>query len=428
MISLTPDPSSFATPPTKEDSQKNRVLITPAQRRILLALASAVGLRMLGLFLVLPVFTLYGLQFTTSRFWTGFAFGCYGLAMALTEFPLGRLSDRIGRRKVLLLGMTIFSLGSFLCAIPAWLPASMRIGELVFGRLVQGIGAITSTAFATVSDHIPEERRSTAMAVLGIPIGASFIIGVIAGPVIAARFGTESLFWLTGVLGLTTVWLLARYLPESAPRAGAPASLIAVLRRPAVLRLDLCGFLMNAFMTSFWFSFPMIVTGLKAPPSWTSLLHHLGMNQYYTILIPMVLASGITMFGFARGADRGLGRELAAIAFLILASSAVLLFRPSTAGLDVSRLTAVLVPGILFLVGFTGLEPVMPSLVSKCAQEGAAGATQGSFQVLQYLGSFAGSSIAGGLSHLPPDYIMIALLSASFAGFLLMLPRLKGLA
>jgi len=304
----------------------------------------------------------------------------------------------------------------------------MRIGELIFGRLVQGVGAITSTAFATVSDHIPQERRSTAMAVLGIPIGASFIIGVVAGPVIAGRFGTGSLFWLTGALGLTTVWLLARYLPEAAPRAIAPASLIEVLRaiiRPAVLRLDLCGFLMNAFMSSFWFSFPLIVTGLKAPSSWTSLVHHVGMNQYDTILIPMVLASGITMFGFARGADRGFGRELAAIAFLILASSAVLLFRPSTAGLDVSHLTAVLIPGILFLVGFTGLEPVMPSLVSKCAQEGASGATQGSFQVLQYLGSFAGSSITGGLSHLAPAYIMVVLLGASLAGFLLMLRRLK---
>jgi MFS family permease len=415
MTSLTPGLSPSAAPVAKEASKKNRVPFTPAQRHILLALASAVGLRMLGLFLVLPVFTLYGLQFTKSRFLVGFAFGCYGLAMAITEFPLGRLSDRIGRRKVLLLGMTIFSLGSFLCAIPAWLPASMRIGELVFGRLVQGIGAITSTAFATVSDHIQEERRSTAMAVLGIPIGASFIIGVVAGPVIAGHFGTESLFWLTGALGFTTVWLLARYLPEAAPRGAAPASLIEVLRRPAVLRLDLCGFLMNTFMTSFWFFFPLIVT----------VQHHMPMGHYYRILIPMLLASGVTMFGFSSGADRGFGRELAATAFLILVVSAALLFHPSAGGMDPTRLVAVLIPGTLFLIGFTGLEPVLPSLVSRIAQEGSSGATQGSFQVLQYLGSFAGSLVAGGLSHLPSDYIMIVLMSASFAGFLLMLRRLK---
>ncbi len=395
------------------DPSTPRVPFTPAQRKLLLALASAVGLRMLGLFLVLPVFTLYGLEFTTSRFLVGFAFGCYGLAMACTEFPLGRLSDRIGRRKVLLLGMSIFTVGSFLCAIPAWLPAPMRIGELIAARFVQGIGAITSTAFATVSDHIHEGRRSTAMAFLGIPIGISFIVGVIAGPMIAGRFGTESLFWLTAILGLATVWLLAHYLPETASRAVPRPSFLEVLRQPFVLRLDLCGFLMNAFMTSFWFTFPLIVT----------VQHHVPMKGYYAILIPMVLASGVTMFGFASGADRGFGRGLAATAFLILAVSAVLLFHPAAGGLNPNHLTAVLVPGSLFLIGFTGLEPIMPSLVSKSAAEGTLGATQGSFQVLQYLGSFAGGLMAGALSRYSTMWVTTALMVASLAGFLLMLGK-----
>ena len=388
-----------------------RFPFTASQKKILLALASAVGLRMLGLFLVLPVFTLYGLQFTSSRFLVGSAFGCYGLAMACTEFPLGRLSDRIGRRKVLLLGMSIFSLGSFLCAIPAWLPRSLEIGELILGRLVQGVGAITATAFATVSDHIPPERRSTAMAVLGIPIGAAFILGVIVGPVIAGRFGTQSLFWLTGALGLATVWLLARHLPEIPPRQRAPAPLREVLRHRSVLALDFGGFLMNTFMTSFWFYFPLIVTGQ----------HGLRMTEYHTILVPMLLVSGVTMFAFSAGTDRGWGRSLAAAAFLILLVSALLLFRPATLGLDPKRLSAVLVPGTLFLVGFTGLEPVLPSLVSKAAPENSYGTALGSFHTLQYLGSAAGGAMAGGLSHFPPTDIMAVLMTASLAGFLLMI-------
>ena len=388
-----------------------RIPFTASQKKILLALASAVGLRMLGLFLVLPVFTLYGLEFTSSRFLVGFAFGCYGLAMASTEFPLGRLSDRIGRRKVLLLGMSIFSLGSFLCAIPAWLPRSLQIGELIFGRLVQGIGAITATAFATVSDHIPPERRSTAMAVLGIPIGAAFILGVIVGPVIAGRFGTQSLFWLTGALGLATVWLLARHLPEIPLRRAAPAPLREVLRHRTVLALDSGGFLMNIFMAAVWFYFPLIVTGQ----------HGLRMTEYHTILVPMLLVSGVTMFAFSAGTDRGWGRSLAAAAFLILLVSALLLFRPTTAGLDPKRLSAVLVPGTLFLVGFTGLEPVLPSLVSKAAPENSYGTALGSFHTLQYLGSAAGGAMAGGLSHFPPTDIMAVLMTASLAGFLLML-------
>ncbi len=390
----------------------DRIPFSSSQKKILLALSSAVGLRMLGLFLVLPVFTLYGLRFTSSRLLVGLAFGCYGLAMAATEMPLGRLSDRIGRRKVLILGMSVFSLGSFLCAIPEWLPPSLQIGELILGRLVQGIGAITAAAFATVSDHIQPERRSTAMAILGIPIGAAFILGVIAGPVIAGHFKTESsLFWLTGVLGLTTVWLLARHLPETPPRATAPRPLAEILQHRAVLKLDLGGFLMNTFMTAFWFHFPLIATAQ----------HHLKLTQYHSILLPMLLVSAVTMFGFSAGADRGWGRELAAVAFLVLVVSALLIFHPALAGLDPNHLASFLVPGTLFLIGFTALEPILPSLVSKSAPEGAYGTALGSFHTMQYLGSFAGGAVAGGLSHFPSTAIMATLMAASLAGFFLMM-------
>jgi MFS family permease len=373
---------------------------------------------MLGLFLVLPVFTLYGLEFTPSRLWVGFAFGCYGLAMAAAEMPLGRLSDRIGRRKVLLLGMTVFSVGSLMCAIPPWLPPRIQIGELILGRLVQGSGAITATAFATVSDSIERDRRSTAMAILGIPIGASFILGVIAGPLIASRFGgVSSLFWLTSILGLATVGLLARFLPDATHQAAAPASLRKTLGRKTLLRLNLGGFFMNSFMTAFWFYFPLIASGR----------YHLQISQYHSLLLPMLLISAVTMFAFSAAADRGpaLAGPLSAAAFLILLASAVLLFRPSAAGLDPSHLRAFLVAGTLFLIGFTGLEPVLPSQVSKSVPENAYGTALGSFHTFQYLGSFSGSAIAGLLSGFPATYMMAYLVAASLLGFLLMvsIPR-----
>src|SRR5437762_1691891 len=165
-----------------------RIPFTRTQRQILLALGSVVGLRMLGLFLVMPVFTLYGLQFTPSRVLAGVAFGSYGITMAILQIPMGRWSDRVGRRKVLIFGMTVFSLGSFLCATPVWFPQRLAIMILILGRLVQGCGAIVSVAFAAVADHIEPERRSTAMAALGIPIGASFLVGVVGGPLLAGVF------------------------------------------------------------------------------------------------------------------------------------------------------------------------------------------------------------------------------------------------
>jgi MFS family permease len=390
---------------------RQRLSFTPTQRKVLFALASVVGLRMLGLFLVLPVFTLYGLQFTSSRFLVGFAFGSYGLTMAILQIPFGRLSDRLGRRKVLMLGMTLFSLGSFLCAVPHWFPAPFPIVALIVGRLVQGGGAIVSVAFATVADYIEPERRSTAMAVLGIPIGAAFALGVIGGPVLAGVFGTAFLFWLTGFLGLGTDYLLVLYLGDEPPRASAPAPLSEVLGNGPLLAFAAGGFLMNFFMATFFFYFPLIVTGQ----------HHLQMTRYYTLLLPMMLISGITMFGFSQGADRGWGRPLAAFAYLIFLPSSVLLFQPAAVGLDSSRLAPVLLAGTLFYIGFTGLEPILPSLVSKAAPASAYGTALGLYNTLQFLGSFAGGAAAGALSHFSPAHTLITLTVASLIGFVLML-------
>ena len=386
------------------------------QKKILLALASTVGLRMLGLFLVLPVFTLYGLQFTSSRFLVGFAFGCYGLTMAILQIPFGRLSDRIGRRKVLILGMALFSAGSFLCAIPHWFPPPAPIVVLIIGRLVQGGGAIISVAFAAVTDNIEPDRRSTAMAVLGIPIGAAFVVGVIGGPLLAGKFGTSFLFWLTGFLGLGTDLLLVRYLPEVPPSPESPVSLSQVLKIRPLLALSAGGFLMNFFMASFFFFFPLIMTGQ----------HHLKLTQYYTILLPMMLISGVTMFGFSWGADRGWGKPLAAVAFLIFLPSVLILFQPQLVGFDPQRLAGVLVAGMLFYIAFTGLEPVLPSLVSKHAPASAYGTALGLYNSVQFLGSPVGSSMSGALSHLPTTKpLLFTLIAASVVGFLLMLLQPK---
>jgi MFS family permease len=392
-------------------TQSNRVPFTSTQKKVLFALASVVGLRMLGLFLVLPVFTLYGLKFTSSRFLVGLAFGSYGLTMAILQIPLGRLSDRIGRRKVLLMGMSLFSLGSFLCAIPHWFPHSLQIGALIFGRLVQGGGAIVSVAFATVADFIEPQRRSTAMAVLGIPIGAAFVVGIIGGPILAGILGTAFLFWVTGFLGLGTDLLLAKYLPDAPPSGIAPAPIAQVLANSPLRALASGGFLMNFFMATFFFYFPLIVTGQL----------HMKMNQYYILLLPMMVISGFTMFGFSFGADRGWARPLAAIAFLSFIPSSLLLFRPQAAGLDPNRIAAVFVAGTLFYIGFTGLEPILPSLVSKSAPESAYGTALGIYNTAQFFGSFVGGAVAGAFSRFSATPMMATLMIAAAVGILLML-------
>jgi len=386
-----------------------RFSFTSMQKKVLLALASMVGLRMLGLFLVLPVFTLYGLQFTTSKFLVGFAFGAYALVMAILQIPMGRLSDRIGRRKVLVMGMTLFSVGSFLCALPPLFPHSWQIWELILGRLVQGGGAIVSVAFATVADYIEPERRSTAMAVLGIPIGVSFAVGIIGGPILAGWFGTAFLFWMTGFLGLGTDFLLVRFLKDEPREREAPAPLAQIVGHPPLVVYAGGGFLINFFMSTFFFHFPLIVT----------VQHHLKMNQYYMVLLPMMVISAVTMFGFSQGADKGWGRPLSSLAYLMFIPSFVLLFAPASLGQDPQRLLPVFLAGTLFYIGFTGLEPILPSLVSEAAPGASYGTALGFYNTLQFLGSTVGASMAGALANYPRRTMFTMLVSAAI-GFLMM--------
>jgi MFS family permease len=402
-------------------AQPPRLPFTKNQRRILLALGSVVGLRMLGLFLVMPVFTLYGLQFTSSRVLAGLAFGSYGITMAIFQIPMGRWSDRVGRRKALIFGMTVFSLGSFLCATPAWFPQRLGIWVLIVGRLVQGCGAIVSVAFAAVADHIEPERRSTAMAAIGIPIGASFVLGIVGGPLLAGIFarllhveadagGIAALFWLTGALALLTDGLLLRYLPDTQPETRRRAPLAEVLRSGSLLAVDTSGLILNFFMSSFFFYFPLIAK------------LQLGMSptQYYEVLLPMLAANGIAMFAISHSADKGNTRPLAAACFLIMAASAVLLFRPEMVGLDPRHLLALVVPGALFFVSFGGLEPMLPSEVSRSVSAGDYGTALGVYNTMQFVGSSLGPPLAGALSKSASTPIMTVLAGASLLGFALM--------
>jgi MFS family permease len=323
---------------------------------------------------------------------------------------MGRLSDRIGRRRVLVVGMTLFSVGSFLCAMPPLFPHSWQIWELIFGRLVQGGGAIISVAFATVADYVEPEQRSTAMAMLGIPIGISFAVGIIIGPILAGWFGTASLFWLTGFLGLSTDFLLVRYLKDEVPPQQAPAPLLHVFSHPSLVAYAGGGFLISFFSSTFFYHFPLIVT----------VQHHLKLTQYYMVLLPVMVVSAVTMFGFSQGADKGWGRPLSALAFLMFIPSFLLLFEPAWLAQDPKRLLPVIVACALFYIGFTGLEPILPSLVSEAAPGASYGTALGFYNSMQFLGAAVGGPVAGALANLPIDRTLFTMVAAAAVGFLMM--------
>lgn len=384
---------------TQTDVEKRRKLgFTSEQWRTIVAMSTAVALRMLGLFLVLPVFTLYGQQFTNSKFLIGLAFGGYGLTMALVQYPFGRLSDRYGRKKILVIGMLLFSAGAVLAAIPP------SIGWLIAARFLQGLGGITSVSFALIADVVEEERRSMAMAFLGIPIGLSFVVGVLLGPFLASLWGYASLFWITAGAGLLSTLHIAWIVREPERRAVAEKARWSFSSN--ILRLDACGFLLNFFMTTFFFFFPLMVG------------KYLKLQQYYEALGPMVVMAGVAMMIGSRIADKGASKPVSLVSFLALLCSAVLLFEHDRGIFSNHPLLWVIVGGILFFMGFSSLEPVLPALVSKLARREGYGATLGSFNTVQFLGNFAGGAVAGYLGQFSRHYAMGVLILVAFLGML----------
>ncbi|MGH7411852.1 MAG: MFS transporter [Candidatus Methylomirabilis sp.] len=381
---------------------------TSDQKRTIATLSTAVAIRMLGIFLVLPIFTLYGEQFTTSKPLIGLAFGAYGLSNALLQIPFGWLSDRFGRKPLLLIGLTLHSVGSILAAIPS------NISALIAARLIQGSGAISSVAFALVADSVEEGHRATAMAFLGIPIGLSFAGGILAGPAIASVTGYASLFWLSGLLSLLASVFLAVLVKEpsrdslkSVATADRP-SVASVLMIGDVLRLNLCGFLMSYFMSSFFFHFPLLAR------------RYLPLGSYYVLLGPMLIVAAAVMFAASGAADRGWAKVTGLAAFILLSISGLLLFRSADWGLQYHPLLALTIAGILFFAGFSILEPILPSLITKAAPKTVYGTSLGTYNTLQFLGSFAGGAAAGVLSVLGDQFMLASLLVAAAAGVMLM--------
>ncbi len=376
---------------------------SPDQKRTIATLSTAVAIRMLGVFLVLPVFTLYGEQFTSSKPLIGLAFGAFGLTNAVFQIPFGWLSDRFGRKRFLLIGLALHGIGAILAAVPP------NISALIAARLIQGAGAISSVAYALVADSVEEGHRATAMAYLGILVGLSFVGSILAGPAIASVLGYASLFWLSGVLSLLAAAYIAIAIREpsrghrmsAAPQRRSVASVIMV---GDVLRLSLCGFLKSFFMSSFFFHFPLLAR------------RHLPLRSYYLLLGPMLLAGGAMMLCASWAADRGWAKVTGVTAFVVLSLSGLLLFPSPELGVQAHPLIALTVAGMLFFAGYSSLEPVLPSLVAKATPKALYGTALGGYTSLQFLGIFAGGAAAGLLGALGNHFMLATLLMVAALG------------
>lgn len=332
------------------------------EKRATVSLATLFSLRMLGLFIVLPVFTLFAQTLThNTPFLIGLALGIYGLTQAACQLPLGALSDYFPRKNVIAFGFAIFILGSILAAL------SHNIMMLMLGRALQGAGAVGSTIIALLADLTRPEKRSKSMAIVGMIIGLTFFVSLLVGPFLNHLIGVPGIFWLSAILGFVAILLNYFWVPlpkqfhAHEPSAHFFKNLKRLLGQPALLKLDVGIFFLHALLTA---TFAVIPLYIHAP--W--------------LYAPALIISVVFTFKFMKFIRT-------AIIMLMLSILSLWQFHDSHLALIVGL--------SLFFTGFNILEANLPSLVSQTAPHHLKGTAIGVYSTCQYLGIFAGGIIGG---------------------------------
>ena len=353
--------------------------MTPLERRASASLALVFALRMLGLFLVLPVFVIQARQYPggDDPVWVGLSMGIYGLTQAVMQVPLGLASDQWGRKRVIVAGLLVFALGSVMAAL------ADNIVGLALGRAIQGAGAVSAAVTALLADQTRDGVRTKGMALVGASIGLTFAASLMLAPPLAARVGLPGLFAITGVLALAAIAAVLWITPaEPLVHADRPRGRMGdVLFHPSLWRLDVGVFVLHAVQMAMWVAVPslLIQAGLPAPSHWE-------------VYLPAVLLSFVLMGGlFAlerRGQLRVVLRSAVALLLIVQVSFAVLAQQSPS---------VVAVGGVLFLffTGFNLLEASQPSMISRMAPPQARGAALGVYNTAQSLGLFAGGALGG---------------------------------
>jgi MFS family permease len=346
--------------------------------RSALGLASIFGLRMLGMFIILPVFALYARTLPGGSDLTlvGIALGAYGLAQAVLQVPFGRWSDRIGRKPVLYIGLAMFALGSFVAGF------AHDIYIVLLGRILQGAGAISAVAIAMAADLTREEHRTKVMAIIGSMIGLTFAVSIVAGPWLGALIGVPGIFMMTGVLATAAMLIVAR-LPDPEPEAGAqpeqPVRFVDILRVPELARLNVGIFVLHAVLMAMFVVVPLALeaSGLAAAAHW---------KVYGAVMLGSIV---LMLPAFMRGERRGLGKPVFLVSVVLVGASQAMLL---AAGASLVGQTLAL---LVFFTGFNILEAALPAAVSQAAPAGSRGTAVGVYSTVQFLGTFVGAALGG---------------------------------
>ncbi len=356
--------------------------MTRTELRASLSLAGIYMLRMLGLFMILPVFSIYARELEGSTpFLIGLAISAYGLTQALLGIPYGLWSDHVGRKKVIAFGLLVFALGSVVAAL------ADSIWGVILGRSIQGAGAVASVVMALAADLTREEHRTKAMALIGISIGISFAVSMVAGPILEGLIGVKGIFWIIAGLALTGIAVLYLVVPTPVisrfhrDAEAQPAQFGKVLKNPELLRLDFGIFSLHAILTATFVVIPLVLRDTV----------QLATADHWKVYLPVFLLSLFAMVPFVILAEKKRKMKAVFVAFIIVIAIA-------DAGLFVNA-NNVYAIGFLLFVFFTGfnlLEATLPSMISKVAPSELKGTAMGVYSAAQFLGAFVGG-VSGGI-------------------------------
>lgn len=342
-----------------------------------LPLSAIIALRFFGLFLVLPVISVYAinLEGATSTL-VGIVIGGYALTQMLFQIPFGVISDKLGRKGTIIMGLLLFAIGSIICAI------STDIYSLIFGRLLQGAGSIGAVVTAMISDLVKEEQRPKAMAVMGSSIAFAFAISMIAGPTIGAFFGVQSLFYITLFLALASIFVLLKFVPNPphiTHTYSEKAKLGEILGNSNLIKMNITNFLQKALMT---FAFMIIPMTLIKHFDWQ-------MSELWKVYLPAMIFGIVAMGPAAVIAEKkGKFKEILIAGIILFAVSYLIIGFSSDA-------TVFVIGVVIFFIGFNMHEPIMQSLASKFAKVHQRGLVLGIFTSAGYVGTFLGGLLGG---------------------------------
>lgn len=375
----------------------------------ILPLSFIIGTRFFGLFVILPVLSLYAFNLDGANdFLVGLLIGIYALMQMLLQVPFGVLSDKIGRKKALFLGLVIFIIGSVFCAL------ANDIYVMMIGRALQGAGAVGAVAAALISDFTSEEQRSKAMAIMGAFIGLSFCLSMVLSPILSQKFGFSSLFWLSAVLTLLCIILLFTAVPKE-PKITTKAEqtpILKLLRQKNLALMNLTSFMQKMLISIAFFLIPLLFVKSLANPK---------ENLWLVYLCAMIV--GFLAMGIAGvlGEKRGLSKRLLLVGVgLFILAFGLIDFLIYFISYEMATWIFILAVAVFF-IGFNLHEPIMQSVASKFALANERGTALGVFNAFGYGGSFVGGVLSGvAWRYLDIHILSIAVVVLSCAWFILL--------